>query len=254
MVTRKLRRELSDQEPLAAQPVPPQQQSARLRAVRDAGKPGLVERPVVVGAGSIGLPPLLQLHLTASRARRILNEYSLTHFWVVRLPVQRLADRIRRHVIEKYVRPAREAAQSTFEVRAGDVHRALGLNNQVPAVCGAIGADKSLEIFGASRARRSGPCPSTTTEWVFELKPDELRHDPSTETTIPAVWERGFFRPLKVPLLSEGEHVTLILRGGEKPASAGGRFAAFAGTLSQEEAQRMKQEISREFGRIEGEW
>jgi hypothetical protein len=167
--------------------------------------------------------------------------------------MKRLADRIRDHVIEVYLRPARESAQPTFRVRAGDVHRELGLNNQVPAVCGAIGAEKSLEIFSASQARRTGPCPSTTTEWIFELMPEQTVKDHS-QSAFPAVWEEGRFRPLTTPQLLEGQQVTLILSSTKAPASVGGRFAAFAGTLSEEEAKQMQQEIRREFGRIEGEW
>jgi hypothetical protein len=167
--------------------------------------------------------------------------------------MQRLADRIRHHVIEQYLRPAREAAQPSFRVRAGDVHRALGLNNQVPAVCGAIGAEKSLEIFGAAQVKRTGAFPSTTTEWVFDLKPESFVGEAS-KMTFPAIWENGCFRPLATPPLAEGQRVTLILNSAEPQASAGGRFAAFAGTLSKEEARQMQQEISREFGRIEGDW
>jgi hypothetical protein len=80
-----------------------------------------------------------------------------------------LAERIRRHVIDEYVLPAREAGQSSVRVRAGDVHRALRLNNQVPAVCGAIDARKCLEAIGATAVRRTGPHQSTTAEWEFEL-------------------------------------------------------------------------------------
>jgi hypothetical protein len=129
----------------------------------------------------------------------------------------------------------------------------LGLNNQVPAVCGAIGAEKSLEIFGASQVKRTGAFPSTTTEWVFELKPEKLVKEAS-KSTFAAVWKNGCFHPLATPPLAEGQRVSLILSSAEPQASAGGRFAAFAGTLSKEEALQMRQDIDREFGRIEGDW
>jgi hypothetical protein len=166
--------------------------------------------------------------------------------------LQRLADRIRRHVAEEYARPAREAARSSVRVRAGDVHRALGLNNQVPAVCAAIDARKCLEVIGASSVRRTGPHRSTTAEWEFELATAAERPAPP-EGPIAAVWEGGCFRPLTPPHLIEGQRVTLIVGSDEGPAK-GGRFAAFAGVLSREEAQEMQQELQREFGRIEGEW
>jgi hypothetical protein len=176
---------------------------------------------------------------------------SFTHSLKEETRVQRLADRIRRHVAEVYVRPAREAAQPSVRVRAGDVHRALNLNNQVPAVCGAIDSRKCLEVIGASSVRRTGPHQSTTAEWEFELA--ETADGPAEPEPIAAVWEGGCFRPLTPPHLIEGQRVTLIVGSDEVPAR-GGRFAAFAGTLSPEEAQDMQQELQREFGRIEGEW
>lgn len=164
-----------------------------------------------------------------------------------------LADRIRRHVNDEYVRPARKAKQSTVRVRAGDVHRALGLNNQVPAVCGAIDARKCLEEIGATAVRRSGPHQSTTAEWEFALGSQGTACDQARRTPIMAVWERGCFRPLKPLQLVEGQRVGLILDDASA-SSAGGRFAAFAGTLTSEEAREMRQDLDREFGRLEGEW
>jgi hypothetical protein len=165
-----------------------------------------------------------------------------------------LADRIRRHVADVYVVPARGSAQTTVRVRAGDVHRALHLNNQVPAVCGAIDARKCLEFIGARSVHRTGPPQSTTAEWEFEL--DTKTKDPKdfSQSVVHAVWEGGRFRPLQAPDLVEGQHVALILAGLEAPPSKGGRFAAFAGTLSRQEAEAMRHNIDTEFGRIEGDW
>ena len=168
--------------------------------------------------------------------------------------MQNLADRIRRYVTEEYVRPAREAGQSSVRVRSGDVHRALGLNNQVPVVCGAIDARKCLDVVGARSVSRTGPKQGTTVEWEFELATAAVGPAEPAEVSIAAVWEGGRFRPLDPPQLAEGQRVTLILSSVEILAAAGGRFAAFAGTLLPEEAHEMQQELRREFGMIEGEW
>ncbi len=168
--------------------------------------------------------------------------------------MQKLADRIRKHVVEEYVRPARGTGNRSIRVRAGDVHRALGLNNQVPAVCGALDARKFQDLIGARSVARSGPHQGTTAEWQIELPTESCAQASVTGSPIPAVWEGGHFRPLGPLELLEGQQVTLFLSDEDAPAAIGGRFASFAGTLLPEEAREMQQELSREFGRIEGEW
>ncbi len=80
-----------------------------------------------------------------------------------------LADRIREYVLRRYIEPAREAQASLVEVNAGDVHRALGLANRVPAVCSAIGSSKFLRYADVELEERSGPQNSTTTTFTFEV-------------------------------------------------------------------------------------
>ena len=55
------------------------------------------------------------------------------------IETERLADRVRRFAFEHYVSMARARGFVEVEIRAGDVHRAMGLANRMPAVCAALG-------------------------------------------------------------------------------------------------------------------
>ncbi len=77
------------------------------------------------------------------------------------------ADRIRRHVSDRYIDPARRDGRNTVIVRAGDVARDLHLGNRVPAVCSALGSKLLLEQAGLRLVERRGPRQSTTTEFRY---------------------------------------------------------------------------------------
>ena len=64
--------------------------------------------------------------------------------------------------------PARRAGESRFVVRAGDVHKQMGLQDAMPAVCSAIGSTKFQALAGVRLVRREGPENSSTTEFTFE--------------------------------------------------------------------------------------
>ena len=81
-----------------------------------------------------------------------------------------LADRIRNHDLRGWIDPARSAGHPQVTVRARDVHAALGLRSRYPAVCGALDADKFLDVARVTLVRRSGPRQSSTVEWVFALE------------------------------------------------------------------------------------
>lgn len=68
-----------------------------------------------------------------------------------------LADRIREFVYKKYVRPTLEAGKSEIQVRAGDVHRDMRLQNRMPAVCSALGVRVFESAYGLVKTGRSGP-------------------------------------------------------------------------------------------------
>lgn len=79
------------------------------------------------------------------------------------------ADRIRTFVVDRYIEPARLGSVSRVKVRAGDVHKEMGLQNALPAVCSAIGSALFERQAGAKLVDREGPANSTTTLFTFEL-------------------------------------------------------------------------------------
>jgi 5-methylcytosine-specific restriction enzyme B len=81
---------------------------------------------------------------------------------------QSQADRIRAFVLKQIVEPARRAGEHHFVVRAGDVHKQMGLQDAMPAVCSAIGSTKFQTLAGVRLVRRQGPENSSTTEFAFE--------------------------------------------------------------------------------------
>ena len=80
-----------------------------------------------------------------------------------------LADRIRQHVRDEIIQPARLSGLSTVHVCARDVHQALGLHNRLPAVCAALDADKFLDYAQVNLVERSGPMQGSTAEWIFTI-------------------------------------------------------------------------------------
>ena len=83
-----------------------------------------------------------------------------------------LAERIRRYALDQDVGPARSAGQRTLTIRAGDVHRNLGLTSRVPAVCSALGSELFERLAGVVLIERVGPSQSTTTQFRYRLEPD----------------------------------------------------------------------------------
>ena len=81
----------------------------------------------------------------------------------------KLADRIRLYVIEARIEPARAAGKRELTVRSGDVHRAMKLDNRMPAVCSALDAHKFCEEAGVRLISRTGPHQGSTAEWKLGL-------------------------------------------------------------------------------------
>jgi hypothetical protein len=81
----------------------------------------------------------------------------------------KLADRIRHYVLKELIAPARTAEQRQITIRAGDVHQALGLENRMPAVCGALDTAIFRNEAGVRQLKRSGPRQGANAEWVLDL-------------------------------------------------------------------------------------
>ena len=87
------------------------------------------------------------------------------------MPDASLADRIRRYALDQHVERARRAQEGTVVIRAGDVHRDLGLTSRVPAVCSALASTLFQRLAGVTPMERSGPIQSTTTQFRYRLEP-----------------------------------------------------------------------------------
>jgi 5-methylcytosine-specific restriction protein B len=68
------------------------------------------------------------------------------------------AERIRKHLISDHIEPAKRRNEATVTIRAGDVHKELGLSNQLPNVCQAIEGKKLRDMTGLAKPEiLSGP-------------------------------------------------------------------------------------------------
>ena len=81
-----------------------------------------------------------------------------------------LAEKIREHVIDAFIEPARRAGLQSVSVCAGDVHADLRLRSRMPAVCSALDTSMFRMQNGVSVIRRVGPPQSSTTTWFFSLR------------------------------------------------------------------------------------
>ncbi len=79
------------------------------------------------------------------------------------------AERIRQFALNHYVAPARAAGHGTITIRAGDVHREMGLVNATPAVCSAIGNTKFAQIAHVTPINRTGPTNGANVYFRFRL-------------------------------------------------------------------------------------
>jgi hypothetical protein len=81
--------------------------------------------------------------------------------------------RIRHFVWGKYILPAREVGASEITIRAGDVHRDLGLVNSMPTVCNALRGSKLAELAEVTLLSSDGPHNGSNAFYRFALQPDQ---------------------------------------------------------------------------------
>ena len=118
----------------------------------------------------------------------------------------RPADRIREHVFERYVGPARSRGDETITVVARDVLRALELRGDyAPSVCSALRAGKFCKENALQLIGEDGPPSkqSTTTRFTYRLL-ESSATDPRPGRN--AVWN----------LLGAGKSTFAALGGGER--------------------------------------
>ncbi len=85
-----------------------------------------------------------------------------------------LAEQVRRFVCTEYASRARQEGRTEFSVTSGEVHRAMGLSNRMPSVCGALRSRRLeedcridlVEEIRSVRVREN----SATNRFVFRLR------------------------------------------------------------------------------------
>ena len=75
----------------------------------------------------------------------------------------------REYVRVAIVEPARRKGRKTVTLTASEVHRGMGLDNRMPAACGALDAGKFLEYAGVTLVERTGPGQGATARWTFAV-------------------------------------------------------------------------------------
>ena len=93
----------------------------------------------------------------------------------------RQADRIRQFAIDHYVAPKAQG-RPEITIRAGDVHREMGLSNALPAVCSAIGGKKFASLACVALRDRSGPENGANVYFCFRL---DIGPVPKASRTLP---------------------------------------------------------------------
>lgn len=153
------------------------------------------------------------------------------------------ADDIRAFVLDELIRPARAQGRQTVVIRAGDVHRSMGLMQRQPVVCSVLRGSKVSAQAGVTLIGTEGPANGANVYYRFRLDADrsepEVRPAPRPKAHGPAVAQR------QVRYEQRG---ALFLVSCTK-AKRGGRMAA--GDLYSSPAFRMKRRLIERLG---GDW
>ena len=79
-------------------------------------------------------------------------------------------NRIRDYAKRQYVEPARNQGNRTLRIVAGDVHRALRLQNRAPQVCSALRSRKFLDENHLALEKAEGPPGGMSTTMAFTYR------------------------------------------------------------------------------------
>lgn len=80
------------------------------------------------------------------------------------------SDRVRGHCVRTFVEPARRRGATSVAIRAGEVHKSMGLVDQHPLVCDALWARLFEKLAAVRRpAERPSPRHGASTEFVFKI-------------------------------------------------------------------------------------
>ena len=77
----------------------------------------------------------------------------------------RLADEIREYLHVALIKPARRRDDREVVIKAGEVHRGIGLRDRMPAVCSALDAGAFPDLTGVTLLERMDPTQVATARW-----------------------------------------------------------------------------------------
>ncbi|MGA2715082.1 MAG: hypothetical protein ABSG41_18435 [Bryobacteraceae bacterium] len=83
---------------------------------------------------------------------------------------QAYTERSRMYAAQHYVEPARRRGDKTVQITAGDVHKALGFKQRVPAVCQALQSRKFIEENRLTLEKIEGPPSGQSTRVKFSYR------------------------------------------------------------------------------------
>ena len=73
------------------------------------------------------------------------------------MPDTTTAERVRNYAAQRYIEPARRRGETTVQIIAGEIHKALHLQNVMPNVCQALKGPKFLKEQGLVIESVEGP-------------------------------------------------------------------------------------------------
>jgi len=79
------------------------------------------------------------------------------------------SDRVRDHVKSHYIEPAKKEGKKSLSIRAGDIHKELGLVRRIPVVCSALRSRKFQKNCDIQLSYIDGPNNSTTTTFTYKI-------------------------------------------------------------------------------------
>jgi len=94
------------------------------------------------------------------------------------------ADLIRHCVLNYFIEPARECNASEVAIRAGQVAEAMGLRDEFPNICSALGGEKFQQLAQVPPPTHTEPNPSSSTIFTYKLT-SQAEADTVTEATRP---------------------------------------------------------------------
>jgi len=101
--------------------------------------------------------------------------------------------RIRDYARREFIDPARKRGEATVQVVAGDVQRALHIENRTPQVCNALANKKFLEENRLFLEKKEGPPSgtSTTVKFTYRILDAEPAEETAQEDPLMRLWGIG---------------------------------------------------------------